>query len=154
MTHHHIYPVDRLLALRHYHSTTLSIQPIQRFFHIRSAKVVSCYLAALQPESQATESNAWVLVLKTCNTRMVFIELKEADPHGKTIVVCSERPFTLLNAALQGCCKSWPILTKQDVYVGTWLDRLVESGTTRYLLTKGPAGLNGGELYERTFELR
>jgi hypothetical protein len=120
MTCHLIYSFGSLLSLNHCHAVTLFVQPVWHFSHIRTAKVISCYLAALPPEPHAVEPNPWALVLKTSDKRMVFIELKQADPLGKTVVVCSERSFGLCDGELQGCVKSWLIMVHEgsSVMVG------------------------------------
>lgn len=145
MTRHLTYSFDSLLDLNHRHAVTLFFQPVGLLSHIRTAEVISCYLAALPPEPHTAEPNPWVLVLKTKDAKMLLIELKQADPLGKTVVVCSERPFGLDDGKLQGCVKSWQIPVREGSSVGAWLNTLVNSGSTRYELTKSPLGVGAGK---------
>jgi hypothetical protein len=67
---------------------------------------------------------------------MVQIELRQADPLGRTVVVSREHPAMLNNGELEGCAKSW-VLTVHEGSVGDWLRKLITTGITRYQLVDG-----------------
>ncbi|KAK3934336.1 hypothetical protein QBC46DRAFT_400121 [Diplogelasinospora grovesii] len=78
-----------------------------------------------------------MLVLKTGEQTTVKIESKQADPLGNTIVCCSDGPRILEAGELENCARSWALEVRKGSTVGKWLDRLLETGSTRYRLVRG-----------------
>ncbi|KAK3940290.1 hypothetical protein QBC46DRAFT_385780 [Diplogelasinospora grovesii] len=137
--HRLVYPVAELLANRHTsaghfffnHDGSLAS-------NVRDAGVISSYAAVLPPEAAASEPNRWIFVLRTGEQPTIAIELKQTDPLGNnTAVCCSNGPRVLETGELEGCAKTWALATRDGSVVGDWIDRLVETGSTRYRLDQG-----------------
>ncbi|KAL1963645.1 hypothetical protein VTN77DRAFT_7966 [Rasamsonia byssochlamydoides] len=91
----------------------------------------------MPPAPATVEPNTWVLVLRTGDVATSIIDLRQIDPMGCTVTVCSEGPCVLDNGELEGVAKSWPLDVREGSVVGDWLDKLVRSGSTRYQLIDG-----------------
>jgi hypothetical protein len=128
-----IYQLPDLLALKQGLRTSLFVQPVTHVSEIRKRKVTSCYIAVLPPEPAAAEPNQWVLVLETADRNMMLVELRQADPQGRTVVVCREAQTSRLGTY----AKSWLLTIRQGSVVGDWLDILEISGLTKYQLNAG-----------------
>lgn len=137
-----VYPLPNLLAMRDHlgleegPSTSLFIQPVGYASDIRNRKVISCYIAALPREPATAEPNPWILVLETADASAIVFELRQADPRGRTVVVCREAGTAVLDSELGTCARSW-LAVHQGSVVGDWLDILERSGGTRYRLISG-----------------
>lgn len=127
------YPLPDLLALNHGLPKSLFVQPITYVSDIRDRKVISCYIAVLPPERAAAEPNQWVLLLGTADRNMISIELRQADPQGRTVVVCRE----VQTSGLGTYAKSWLLSVRRGSNVRDWLDILEISGLTKYQLNAG-----------------
>ncbi|KAL7620830.1 hypothetical protein AAE478_009828 [Parahypoxylon ruwenzoriense] len=114
--------------------------------------VTGCWIAAREREvnygldGYLEERNNWVIVLELLAGQSVTIELKQVDAIGNTITVC--RPQSPLQVViktsldsievkfLHSFAYSFRIGVIVEVKVKDWLDRLQQSGVTRYVLDK------------------
>jgi hypothetical protein len=95
-----VYPLADRLTTKHRSAPSLFFQSAKTASHMRAAKVIASYLAALPPVPATAEPNPWIVVLKTGETSTVMIELRQADPLGPTVAVCRKDPRVLKSGEL------------------------------------------------------
>ena len=134
--HRLVYSVAELLATRHPSSTHLFFSHDEGHANVREARVIGSYVAVLPPEAAASEPNRWIFVLRTGEQSTTTIELKQSDPLGSTAVCCYNGPRVLETGELEGCAKSWTLAIRDGNVVGDWMDRLVDTGLTKYKLVQ------------------
>ena len=63
-----------------------------------------------------------MFMLRTGKTTTVWIELKQTDPLGRTVIVCREGPAVFNNDRLEGYAKASPLqFTKEVLLVTGWI---------------------------------
>lgn len=102
--------------------------------YLRFAKVLNSYIAVLPPGNTAKEPNPWIIALDIGDRTTIMIELRQVDPLGNTIVLCSAGPRILCDGSLEGCPRSSAIAVQGGSVATDWLKRLIETGSTRYRL--------------------
>lgn len=135
--HQRVYPIADLLVSRHPLIGSLFINHSKDQTYLRTAEVITLYVAVLPLEAAASEPNRWILVLRTSEQTTATVELKQADPLGNTVVCCSDGPRLLETGELEGCVKNWAFEVQKGSSLHDWLDRLVKTGLTRYRLVGG-----------------
>jgi hypothetical protein len=135
--HQHVYKIAELLAIRPSFAPSLFFNLDKDPTYMRTTRVIASYVAVLPPEDAILEPNRWMVVLKTGKQTTIKIELKQADPLGNTLICCSNGPRVLKSGELENCARSWAVEVRKGSTVSEWLDRVVETGLTRYRLVRG-----------------
>ncbi|KAK0619424.1 hypothetical protein B0T14DRAFT_208204 [Immersiella caudata] len=134
--HRHVYSVAELLANRHPSAGHLFFHHHVAHTSMRKAKVIGASVAVLPPEVAISEPNRWIVVLRTGEQSTITVELKQTDPLGSTALCCSSGARVLETGGLEGCAKSWILAIRDGSVVDDWINRLVETGLTRYKLVR------------------
>jgi hypothetical protein len=106
-----VYPSEQLLACQHGIAPSLFFQPASHASLMKLAKVTSLYVVVLPPTPTEAESNSWELVLETEDSSTIAIQLRQIDPLGHAIVVCSQ------GREHDGYPKSWRLETRKGTVV-------------------------------------
>jgi len=122
---------EQLLASQHRIAPSLFFQPASHVSLMKLAKVTSLYVAVLPPTPTEEEPNPWELVLEIDDSSTIVVRLRQIDPLGHTIVVCSQ------GRELDRYPKCWRLETSEGTIVSEWLETLIKCGATKYRLVNG-----------------
>ncbi|KKY21152.1 hypothetical protein UCRPC4_g03848 [Phaeomoniella chlamydospora] len=135
-----IYPLANLLSMRHGHCKSLVFQGQQNEGRLRNIVFDTAFLAvkALMPRCAEKQ---WVLIFKAVNDKTVIIELKQADPCGRTFVLCREGPDISGDTQPSEFAQMWQIQVNENS-IAHVVDHLTTSRLANYQLSNGEGELS------------